>query len=74
MGAAFALQEAVLILSSVARHFHLEAVPEHVPQPVGRLTIRSDNGVRLTLHRRVVHDAKGSQQVQACKSVWPDLP
>ena len=52
MGAAFALQEAVLILSSVARHYHLEAVPGHVPQPVGRLTIRSDNGVRLTLHRR----------------------
>ncbi len=52
MGAAFALQEAVLILSSVARNYHLEAVPGHVPQPVGRLTIRSGNGVRLTLHRR----------------------
>ncbi|MFM9901219.1 MAG: cytochrome P450, partial [Polaromonas sp.] len=57
MGAAFALQEAVLILSSVARHYHLEAVPGHVPQPVGRLTIRSDNGVRLTLHRRPVKGA-----------------
>ncbi|MEO5671130.1 MAG: cytochrome P450 [Ramlibacter sp.] len=52
MGAAFALQEAALILSSVVRHFRLEAVPGHVPQPVGRLTIRSANGVRLVLHRR----------------------
>jgi cytochrome P450 len=52
IGAAFALQEAVLILSSISRHYRLEAVPGHVPQPVGRLTIRSANGVRLTLHRR----------------------
>ena len=52
IGAAFALQEAVLILSSVVRHYCLQAVPGHVPQPVGRLTIRSANGVRLTLHRR----------------------
>ncbi len=53
IGAAFALQEAVLILSTVVRHYRLQAVLGHVPQPVGRLTIRSANGVRLTLHRRV---------------------
>lgn len=58
MGAAFALQEAVLILSSLAHHYEFEAVPGHVPQPVGRLTIRSENGVRLKLHRRAV---RGSQ-------------
>lgn len=52
IGAAFALQEAVLILASLVGRFRLEAVAGHVPQPVGRLTIRSDNGVRLTLHRR----------------------
>jgi cytochrome P450 len=52
IGAAFALQEAVLILSSICRHYRLQSVPGHVPQPVGRLTIRSANGVRLTLHRR----------------------
>ena len=53
MGASFALQEAALILSTVARHFQLHAVSGHVPQPVGRLTIRSANGVRLTLHKRL---------------------
>ena len=52
IGAAFALQEAVLILSSLVARYRLHAVPGHVPQPVGRLTIRSANGVRLTLHRR----------------------
>jgi cytochrome P450 len=52
MGAAFALQEATLILAQLVRHHRLEAVPGHVPQPVGRLTIRSANGVRLRLFRR----------------------
>jgi cytochrome P450 len=54
LGAAFALQEASLILSSLVRHWRLEAVPGHVPLPVGRLTIRSANGVRLVLNRRDV--------------------
>ncbi len=52
LGAAFALQEATLILASLVRLYELRAVPGHVPQPVGRLTIRSANGVRLELHRR----------------------
>lgn len=52
IGAAFALQEAVLILSNLVDRYRLEAVPGHLPQPVGRLTIRSANGVRLTLNRR----------------------
>jgi cytochrome P450 len=56
MGAAFALQEAALILSSLVRAYRLEPVPGHVPQPVGRLTIRSANGVELTLHRRAPID------------------
>jgi cytochrome P450 len=52
MGAAFALQEAALILASLVRDYRISALPEHEPQPVGRLTIRSANGVRLKLHRR----------------------
>jgi cytochrome P450 len=52
MGAAFALQEATLILACLLRRYRLQAVAGHEPQPVGRLTIRSANGVRLTLHRR----------------------
>lgn len=52
MGTAFAQQEAALILSSLLREFRLEPVAGHVPRPVGRLTIRPANGVRLNLSRR----------------------
>jgi cytochrome P450 len=52
LGAAFAQQEGALILATIVRHFRLLPVPGHVPQPVGRLTIRSANGVRLMLQRR----------------------
>lgn len=52
LGAAFALQEATLILSALIRDYRLSAVPGHEPQPVGRLTIRSANGIRLKVHRR----------------------
>lgn len=52
LGAAFALQEAVLILSVLLQHFEVLPVPAHEPQPVGRLTIRSENGVLIQLKRR----------------------
>jgi cytochrome P450 len=52
LGASFALQEAALILSSLVRRWRLEPAPGHVPRPVGRLTIRSANGVPLVLRRR----------------------
>jgi cytochrome P450 len=52
MGAAFALQEAALILSTMVRHYRIEPVPGHVPMPVGRLTIRSATGLPLILRRR----------------------
>lgn len=52
IGAAFALQEATLILATLAREFRFEPVPGHEPEPVGRLTIRADNGIRLRVHQR----------------------
>jgi cytochrome P450 len=52
MGAAFALQEATLILASLVRKYRISSLSDHEPQPVGRLTIRSANGVRLKLHQR----------------------
>ena len=52
LGAAFALQEATLILASIVREFRLAPLPGHTPMPVGRLTIRSENGVRLRIHPR----------------------
>jgi cytochrome P450 len=52
IGAAFAQQEAALILTTLAREFRFEPVPGHVPEPVGRLTIRAENGIRLRVYQR----------------------
>lgn len=52
MGAAFAMYEAALILGVLMRDYRFESLPDHEPQPVGRLTIRSENGVRLKIVRR----------------------
>ncbi len=52
IGAAFAQQEAALILATLARDFRVEPVPGHVPEPVGRLTIRAENGIRLRVFQR----------------------
>jgi cytochrome P450 len=48
-GAAFATQEAVLVLAALIRRFQILPDPDHLPKPVGRLTVRSSNGIRLRL-------------------------
>lgn len=52
LGASFALQEAAIILSLIVRHFEILPVEDHVPRPVARLTLRSENGIRLRLVKR----------------------
>jgi cytochrome P450 len=52
-GQTFAMQEAVLILASIVKKFTLVNDASHTPKPVGRVTIRPDNGVRLVLENRV---------------------
>ncbi|MES2995361.1 MAG: cytochrome P450 [Verrucomicrobiota bacterium] len=52
IGAAFAMQEAMLILASLARRYRFETVPGHDPEPTARLTIRSINGIRLFVWKR----------------------
>jgi len=49
VGAAFALQEATLVLAEIIRRFEVLPVPGHEPQPVSRLTVRSENGIRVFL-------------------------
>ncbi len=48
-GAAFAQQEAVLILAEMVRRFKLIPVEGHKPNLTGRLTLRSTNGIKLML-------------------------
>ena len=52
IGAAFAMQEAILILSTLLKTYRIEAYPGMEPKPVGRLTIRSDNGINIRLFER----------------------
>ncbi len=51
-GAGFALQEAVLLIATLVRKYRFEPVAGHVPRPIGRLTIRSENGMPLRLVQR----------------------
>lgn len=52
IGAAFALQEAVLILATLLARFRFAAVPGRQPKPVMILTLRPEGGVWLTATRR----------------------
>lgn len=52
IGAAFATQEAVLTLASIVRRYEILPVENHTPRVVGRVTIRSDNGIRIKLKLR----------------------
>lgn len=52
IGAAFAQQEALLILSSITKKYYITPDETHTPDPVSRLTLRSDNGIKVRLSRR----------------------
>ena len=51
-GAAFAMQEGVLILGLLAARFRFEPVAERVPVPMAHLTVRSANGIWLGISPR----------------------
>ncbi len=52
IGASFAMQEAVLIIATILQRYRVEAIEGFEPQPVGRLTIRSENGIDVKLFKR----------------------
>ena len=60
VGAAFAMQEATLILGELVRRFEFRPVPGHEPQPVSRLTVRSENGIRLFVDTAASSGTAGS--------------
>jgi len=59
IGMGFAMMEAVLILASVAQAWRLELAPDQTIEPVGLITLRPRNGIRMVLRRR------GEQRVAA---------
>jgi cytochrome P450 len=52
IGAAFALQEASIILANIMQKFRLEPKPGHEVRPVQHLTLRPAGGLPLVLRRR----------------------
>jgi cytochrome P450 len=52
IGMGFALQEAVLILASVAQRYRLRLVEGHPIEPVGRITLRPRHGLPMMLEPR----------------------
>ena len=52
VGAAFSLQEAVIILASIMRRFEVRPVEGFAVMPVQRITLRPRDGMRLELRRR----------------------
>ncbi|MBX9924937.1 MAG: cytochrome P450, partial [Hyphomicrobiaceae bacterium] len=52
VGAAFAMQEATLVLAELFRRYSFSPAPGHTPVPIARLTLRSDNGIKLQVQRR----------------------
>lgn len=49
IGAGFAQQESALVLGELLHRFRLEPADEPLPRVVGRLTVRSDRGLRVRL-------------------------
>jgi hypothetical protein len=64
------MQEAVLILACLAREFRFEPAPGHTPKPVSRLTLRSENGIRLRMFRRPPgdHSARSTEASDAIEA------
>lgn len=52
VGAAFAMLEATLLFAMIQQKFHLQLVPGHPVKPVASVTLRPQNGIYVTVHRR----------------------
>jgi cytochrome P450 len=52
IGAALALQEAVIVVATVMRSFTLELAPGHAVWPMHRVTVRPDGGLPMIARRR----------------------
>jgi cytochrome P450 len=52
IGAAYGLQQMIIVLAAVVRRFRLALAPGHRVWPVQRVTLRPQFGMRMTLHHR----------------------
>ncbi len=52
IGMSFAMRESVLILGTLLRKYRVEIAPDFEPEIVSRVTIRSANGMKITIKER----------------------
>jgi cytochrome P450 len=52
IGMSFAMQEAMIVLTAVARRFRLELAEEQKVEPLARITLRPKGGLKMRLYRR----------------------
>jgi cytochrome P450 len=52
IGAAFAMAEAMLMVSMIAQRYRLRLKPGHPVEPQGLITLRARHGMKMMLHRR----------------------
>jgi len=55
IGSRFAMLEGILLLSTIAQRFRLTPAPCHHVVPVPSITLRPEDGVKMTIHERVRH-------------------
>ncbi|MBD2422620.1 cytochrome P450 [Cyanobium sp. FACHB-13342] len=73
-GAAFAQQEALLVLAELVRRFEVLPDPEHEPELVARLTLRSRNGIRVRLVRRSLRSELAPEAPRVDAPEWQQNP
>lgn len=73
IGAAFALQEAMLILAQLSRRYRFEPDPKGDPEPTSRLTIRSVDGICLKVYRRPDEDLPESEPAEDADDDFEDI-
>jgi len=52
IGATFAIQEAIIVVGALVRHFEFELAPGHQVWPMQKLTLRPQGGLPMILKRR----------------------
>ncbi len=72
IGAAFAMQEAMLILASLTRRYRFEPGPGPDPEPTSRLTIRSTDGISLRVWKRAEIKTEGTPPSEDADAPAPE--
>lgn len=65
LGAAFALQEAAILLASIVSQFVLQLAPGVEPEPLLRITLRPRGGLPMIIHRRSAASADSRERAPA---------